>query len=599
VRISWQIITTKMNKIKKIAIIGTIIGLCFVGGNALAAVLFPVGGGTGTSTAPGVGYVLVGQPGGVYAPQATSTLGFGASSQWTTTSTGIFYSSGNVGIGTDSPSAKLDVNGAIYATGGAISTNYNLYAGGSGDIVGGLYTSALYPRVAAGSLLFKNYGGDTKMTMLDGGHFALLDGSYLILDGNTTGAGTKIYEASGLNLDSGDAGRPINLKIAGVDKLVVATTGNVGIGTTTPSGVLTVASSTGGNAMFTVLPNGNVGVGTNLPTQKFHVIGAAYADSNMQSPTMYFNILRPLTTGGDLRFLNSTGTEVMRMTAGGNLGIGTSTPSQMLTVNGDILMSSSSGTTNGSLRWAGGSKLYEQTDVTNGRMIYQPNGDRFEVLNEAGGTFLFAVHGANSQTPSRIVNYQGTTIGGGTGWGATPTPPTNGLMVQGNVIIGATSTPATALVVNGTSTLSQGIIFGDGTSQVTAAVTPATNIKSKQWLGYYGTSTTIWDDPFSAMYTTSTIEKVIIGVKNGSVTGNIYYSTSQTSATSSAFKLFSTDQTWNSTTTGHCYTTGATSTACSGSINASSTPGIHNWLRFVAYNASTTALTSEIFYKEN
>jgi hypothetical protein len=40
-----------------------------------ASILFPYQGGTGTSTVPSTGQVLVGQSGGNYAPQATSTLG--------------------------------------------------------------------------------------------------------------------------------------------------------------------------------------------------------------------------------------------------------------------------------------------------------------------------------------------------------------------------------------------------------------------------------------------------------------------------------------------------------------------------------------------
>src|SRR3989344_5349319 len=37
----------------------------------------------------------------------------GGTSQWTSTSTGIYYNTGNVGIGTTAPGAKLDVNGNI------------------------------------------------------------------------------------------------------------------------------------------------------------------------------------------------------------------------------------------------------------------------------------------------------------------------------------------------------------------------------------------------------------------------------------------------------------------------------------------------------
>jgi len=71
----------------------------------------------------------------------------------------------------------------------------------------------------------------------------------------------------------------------------------------------------------------------------------------------------------------------------------------------------------GAIEWIGGSKLFEQRASPEGsdRMLYLPNGDRFEVLNEAGSAFLFSVHGANSSQGTKNVSHTNFEIGGGGG----------------------------------------------------------------------------------------------------------------------------------------------------------------------------------------
>lgn len=101
-----------------------------------ATILFPSGGGTGTSTAPSYGQVLVGTATGIYTPTATSSLGISGGGASLTGSTGqvAYFSStntaagtstvfiattGKVGIGTTTPPSLLTVNGgdaAIYET---------------------------------------------------------------------------------------------------------------------------------------------------------------------------------------------------------------------------------------------------------------------------------------------------------------------------------------------------------------------------------------------------------------------------------------------------------------------------------------------------
>jgi hypothetical protein len=72
--------------------------------------------------------------------------------------------------------------------------------------------------------------------------------------------------------------------ISANDRMVITTSGNVGIGTTTPTGLFQV-----GGGSLTVLANGNVGIGTVTPQHKLDVNGAMYSRRYAASTTIDFN----------------------------------------------------------------------------------------------------------------------------------------------------------------------------------------------------------------------------------------------------------------------------------------------------------------------
>jgi hypothetical protein len=242
-------------------------------------------------------------------PDTTGTIGtlYGL---YQDSASAINYFGGKLGIGTTSPASLLSVGGSAYMTGGlGIGSNAN----SSGLFVAGtLFSGALTTQgIAQGTS-----GGYAAQEMY-GTSGALLDWSA------TSGRDydfRQIYTASTNDL------RFVSSTTA--DIFTLKASGNVGIGSTSPMALLTVAGT--GNAAVNI--GDYFGSGYGAISLNGTANGTDYhflAGNTVTDNTLYIN----RTSGGAIQFREAGGaTPQMVIASGGLVGIGTTTPSRLLTL---------------------------------------------------------------------------------------------------------------------------------------------------------------------------------------------------------------------------------------------------------------------------
>lgn len=353
---------------------------------------------------------------------------------------------GSVGIGTSSPSYKLDVNGAGNFTG-------SLNITGSGNALKFAYGGGGFNMID--TTWIRTYGSksfyhDTGNFRTDGTLQVGNNGSTLSIPNNGTlsySGGRFSVTTSGLTTINGsltlntakNQGTGIKLDTVTID--TVLSTGNIGIGGLNQLRFGTSTSfdwnqwagikyDSSGNVLYIGGPASsqfssnstppsinvaftgvnNLGIGTDTPSYPLHVSKsstgtALYVENTGSNDTlielnssgdsshMIIQTNEISSTTGDLWIQNTGGHNLYINATGGNTGIGTTTPLQKLDVIGNLRVSGS---------------VYGGTGTLN-------------MLTDAGGALPVKV-GSLSVTSSYSNN-----------------APTNGLYVQGNVGIGTTS----------------------------------------------------------------------------------------------------------------------------------------------------------------
>jgi hypothetical protein len=233
-------------------------------------------------------------------------------------------STGNVGIGTTSPNRTLEVINSIRISGTfptldlgndfdnqiwANSTNLNIKAGGSERITinkssGNVGIGTTSPT----SKLHVSYTSDTDGLRIENSNRG---NSYLL---TTAGGSAEFFSLYDLTSSqylyfSGNTGHSWNTQ--GSERMRITSTGNVGIGTTAPTGLLHIFGS---SAAFRIQNNGTGNMQFGQWDGSTNRIEGGGRDFNF-------------VANGAYNMLFETGfTERMRITSGGNVGIGTTNP---------------------------------------------------------------------------------------------------------------------------------------------------------------------------------------------------------------------------------------------------------------------------------
>jgi hypothetical protein len=240
----------------------------------------------------------------------------------------IFTTGGNVGIGTTSPTVKLDVTGDINFTG-------DLYQNGSLFSGDGVWTGSI------GSLI------------------SYTSGAVLISGLRATGSSNTI------------------------GNVIFTTGGNVGIGNTAPSQILQVGDAarlriSNSSSDYTLIGTKEIDDSNNT---RIVLSGSARSGYNG-------NIDYVATNNGSHIFYRNGGTESMRISNSGNVGIGTTSPSYKLDISGGAMRINSTSNTDGNIfldNNAGGGVInfYDQHHAIWGRKGFGGGNDVME-LHEYG-----------------------------------------------------------------------------------------------------------------------------------------------------------------------------------------------------------------------
>ncbi|WP_373516866.1 hypothetical protein [Pricia sp.] len=270
----------------------------------------------------------------------TDEIGGGAgSSLWNEIATGISYNAGFVGIETNDPTAKLDVNGDIRSRALIGTGERNVVADANGNLIVG---------AAGGRSSLWNEDGDNIFFDTGNVGIGLATPSSLQhihstdFESNsqytTTSTGSELNDGLWVGMRnevfSGPTGRiinledgPLNLGTNGLPRMTISNAGNVGIGKTDPTGKLHISKnydpSPFMNLETTAGDRADIRFSKEGSTSSWDQIAGIRTDAASGTMSYYFND-------------SGTSNHIMTLRGDNKVGINTFNPQAALDVNGDI-----------------------------------------------------------------------------------------------------------------------------------------------------------------------------------------------------------------------------------------------------------------------
>ena len=282
---------------------------------------------------------------------------------------------GNVGIGITSPVAKLDIAGngtgpSVYDYAYATNAGARIYGSESAlDIVGfddGNHASSLLIRNSTKGFGFVN---NPNLDALELKSFTTTnDGFYIHASGNNVSSLVDILtikKAGNVGIGTNNPTRPLYVKNASAQTVAVFDGGNNSAGEigfkgsgTTGETYVTIGAvgndmslSAGAAEKVRITSSGNVGIGTTSPSSLLHLQSASSPALQIKDTTNNVtfkayaqdsNSHLANTSNHDL-FIDTNNISRITVKAGGNVGIGTTSPTAPLTVKSNSVSSQSSG----------------------------------------------------------------------------------------------------------------------------------------------------------------------------------------------------------------------------------------------------------------